>query len=104
MQWFEQIIAECRQNHFLNEVLAQFSAAAMSENDIFVIGNRQGTCGHERRFIGSVYVRKTCFVTMNSRGLLPLLHRRRGSGRGGRCSVTPLQSVGSNVVRLENFR
>src|SRR5438874_7103248 len=40
-----------------------------------------------QRFMESPDLRGTRIGTMNRRGLLPLLHWRRGSGRGGRCFV-----------------
>ena len=43
MQRFEQFISELRQNHFLNELVAELSAAAMGKDDLFVICNRQRT-------------------------------------------------------------
>jgi hypothetical protein len=44
-----------------------------------------------QRFMERFNVRGTCIATMNRRGLLPLLHRRRGQGRGGLFVASSIQ-------------
>ena len=50
-----------------------------------------------RRFMESFNVRRTCIATMNRPGFLPLLHWRRGTGRGGRCIIVATRFLESLV-------
>ena len=43
MQWFQQFVSKLRQNHLLDELVAELTAAAMRKDDLLVICDRQRT-------------------------------------------------------------
>src|SRR6266498_2652856 len=48
---------------------------------------------------------RACIRTMNRPGLLPLLHRRRGSGRGGHFPLSAARFMESKIMRrIANLR
>ena len=49
MEWLEQFVAKLRQHHLFDQLVTQFSAAAVSEDNLLVIGDRQRTGSAEKR-------------------------------------------------------
>ena len=43
VEWLEQFVAKLRQHHLFDQLVTQFSAAAVSEDNLLVIGDRQRT-------------------------------------------------------------
>jgi hypothetical protein len=51
MQRFQQFVSELRQNHLLDELMAQLASAAMRKDDLFVVRNRERTRSGKKGFV-----------------------------------------------------
>ena len=48
VHWLEQFVAKLRQHHLFDQLVTQFSPAAVSEDNLLVIGDRQRTGSAEK--------------------------------------------------------
>src|SRR4029077_9215479 len=49
VEWLEQVVAKLRQYHLFDQLVTQFSATAVREDNLLVIGDRQRTGSAEKR-------------------------------------------------------
>jgi len=86
VEWLEQFVAKLRQHHLFDQLVTQFSAAAVSKDDLLVIGDRERTRSAEKR--GVVHHSNDIFCTERDMDQIP-----KHVHQGGMHFLNPVDAV-----------